>query len=341
MDPKPAIQPRLASLFEPLSVVGPLFPRPGRAADRFAFVAASDEAPSNARPQSHVDHGPLTGPPEALLPTPSSKIESESGGLTGPETLPPVAAKRQKPVTARVKLAEPEPRLPTEGHTASRAQIVAAAQRSEEGKARIVVPVIGVAVSAETSHRDEPVRPPKISKATESEGLGTLVAHANETRRPTAVARPENNSVEPRNSETLNAIPAADRPPAIKPLGQNDPVDSSLQTLVVPHTTIEEIRAAQGPLPYSTKPEARRDAKPGSAISNIKPHRDSRVRHDDPTDQEPIGFNAQPSINVTIGRVEIRAQLPAESRRPGRHSESPKLMGLDDYLRQRAQGGKG
>lgn len=51
---------------------------------------------------------------------------------------------------------------------------------------------------------------------------------------------------------------------------------------------------------------------------------------------------AQPTINVTIGRVEVKAtreQAPAP--RPARPASNPAVMSLDDYLKRRAAGGIG
>jgi hypothetical protein len=44
----------------------------------------------------------------------------------------------------------------------------------------------------------------------------------------------------------------------------------------------------------------------------------------------------EPTINVTIGRVEVRAMLPATSQR--KQSPNTPMMGLDEYLRNRAKG---
>ena len=46
---------------------------------------------------------------------------------------------------------------------------------------------------------------------------------------------------------------------------------------------------------------------------------------------------SMPTINVTIGRVEIRAAAPVA--RPRATARGPKTLSLDDYVRQRANGG--
>lgn len=49
---------------------------------------------------------------------------------------------------------------------------------------------------------------------------------------------------------------------------------------------------------------------------------------------------AQPGIQVTIGRIEVRAIPPASSPlRPQRSPSTPSIMGLEDYLNRRAKGG--
>lgn len=55
--------------------------------------------------------------------------------------------------------------------------------------------------------------------------------------------------------------------------------------------------------------------------------------------EPPESIQPEPTVQVTIGRIEIRASMDAAPRREGRQSAAPKLMSLDDYLRQRAEGG--
>jgi hypothetical protein len=45
-----------------------------------------------------------------------------------------------------------------------------------------------------------------------------------------------------------------------------------------------------------------------------------------------------PTIQVTIGRIEVRA-TPAATPRPQAARSAPSVMSLDDYLNQRAKGG--
>jgi hypothetical protein len=344
LEPTPAIQPRLASLFEPLSLVGPLFPRPGRVGDRFETIAARDEAAPDALSQPRADHEPGIGPPISSLPPTLLKIAKEGSNPASSEVPKLVSDQQRKPVATTMNLAEPESRIPEKmaDGIRGREQIVSASRRSQEGKAKIVVPVIGVPSSTESSHRDQPGWPEKASDATKNEVAVTLVANTYEARRPTEAARLENELVARRDSESLNESRARDRSTAITPLSQNDQRPSPSQGLVVPRATIETIRADRGPRSPISIPEtaAPRDATVSKPIANIKPHKGSRARPTDTGGDEPASPEGQPSVNVTIGRVEVRALLATTSRPSRKDSESPKLMGLDDYLRQRAQGGK-
>lgn len=56
--------------------------------------------------------------------------------------------------------------------------------------------------------------------------------------------------------------------------------------------------------------------------------------------QSPVPIESEPSINVTIGRIEVRA-VPADNRKTTspRRSESP-VMPLEDYLRKQRRGGE-
>jgi hypothetical protein len=336
----PVIQPRLASLFEPLGLVGPLFPGPGRG-DRFETIAARDEGAPDAQPQSRADHG--TEPARSSLSAVLLKTAKETSDPPSSQALPPVSDQQLKPVVPTTNLAEPESRSPKEtDDLVSRDQIVSTSRPSEGAKAKIVVPVIGVAVSSERFHHDEPSRPEKVSEAAKNEFAVAVVADAGETRRPEESTRSENKLVKRRDSESLNESNAEDSSNAITSRSQSYQPQSSLPGLAVPRTTSETIPTDRGPRPPVSIPETavRRGPTAIKPIADIKPRRDSGLRSTGPADEGPSESENQPRISVTIGRIEIRAQLPPASRPSTKGSNAPKLMGLDDYLRQRAQGGK-
>jgi hypothetical protein len=66
-------------------------------------------------------------------------------------------------------------------------------------------------------------------------------------------------------------------------------------------------------------------------ISPLKPAATPAVSLLQPSPKEP------PAIHVTIGRVEVRAMMPAAQVKPPPERSAPK-MSLDDYLRSRNGG---
>jgi hypothetical protein len=60
------------------------------------------------------------------------------------------------------------------------------------------------------------------------------------------------------------------------------------------------------------------------------------VTHDAPSPSSLTDPQPAPTIHVTIGRVEVRAMLPATS--PRKQSPPTSLMGLNEYLRKRTEG---
>jgi hypothetical protein len=338
----PAIQPRLAALFEPLSLMGPLFPRLGRFDDRFEVDVARNEPGSDTLPQTRADREPENNPLISVRATASlNSEEEESRAPNHSDAALTLSDDQSKPVATTVEFAKPEPsQKKTPDDSKRQEHIVSVSRLSEESKARIAAPAIGVPASDETSHREKVGHPDKFSERAKDQVVVTSVADANETLRPGESARAAKKLVEPRGSVRLNESRSPDRSSAIIPLDhfyQNQ----SPQSLIVTRATAEVIRAERGARAASAAESAALPSANGpSSIASLKPPRDPRLRRADPGAEESISSETQPSINVTIGRVEIRAQPPTVSRPPGKNSNSPKLMGLDDYLRQRAQGGK-
>ena len=66
------------------------------------------------------------------------------------------------------------------------------------------------------------------------------------------------------------------------------------------------------------------------------PFESRNATHDAPSPSSLTDSQPAPTIHVTIGRVEVRATLPATS--PRKQSPPAPLMGLDEYLRKRAKG---
>lgn len=58
----------------------------------------------------------------------------------------------------------------------------------------------------------------------------------------------------------------------------------------------------------------------------------SVIKQSQPT---PEKTETTPTINVTIGRIEVRATTPATASKPAKPKQKPAVMSLDEYLRQR------
>lgn len=88
------------------------------------------------------------------------------------------------------------------------------------------------------------------------------------------------------------------------------------------------------PVPFSTQFESRgirSELGLTSMTARAKKHSTSKL--------EPLGPDAEPSIHVTIGRVEVRAELAASTSRAADRPASA-VMGLEEYLRRRTKRGK-
>ncbi|HWS54785.1 MAG TPA: hypothetical protein VN228_11690, partial [Pyrinomonadaceae bacterium] len=83
-------------------------------------------------------------------------------------------------------------------------------------------------------------------------------------------------------------------------------------------------RAARRPAALTIEPR----------ISRHVPHRAAA------RDDARAPAQAAPTVNVTIGRVEVRA-VPAPPAPAARRAASPPHMSLEEYLRRRAGGGAG
>ena len=196
---------------------------------------------------------------------------------------------------------------------------------SSDANSKLVVPVISLPIE-------------KVSPETRNEVVVAFASADHQARQASENKRANNQAVAQRDSELLSKVSVKE-----KFSGENDKKLSSSPNLVEPHVTLETNRtekASRSPA-YIPEPSRLRTPNLSRPIANMKPHRASRSELDARAADVPPRPEVQPTINVTIGRIEVRASTPTVSRPSRQDSESPKLMGLEDYLRQRAQGGKG
>lgn len=88
------------------------------------------------------------------------------------------------------------------------------------------------------------------------------------------------------------------------------------------------------PVPFLTQFESR-GIRPELGLTPMT----ARAKKDSTSKLEPLHPDAEPSIHVTIGRVEVRAELAASTSRAADRPASA-VMGLEEYLRRRTKRGR-
>jgi hypothetical protein len=286
-------------------------------------------------------------PPASSRPTTQSgevndarpeNIGERSPRLSEPER--PATSPAIKPTLQTLPLPE---RKPDEtGNPES--NVAHAAPSPEKPGAPIVVPVIAFSSVHERADREV---------ETSAEGARRALAEIDipasgktrETSQP-ALKPQQHKPIEPVISEARNEPRPDNKPKAIAPLDQVQQERHPTSRVVVPRVVIEPPRAQQNQPPAALVRNPPSPAVSKVTKSSTSPNdlpMGSRARRSADLDTQPVRADeaVEQVINVTIGRVEIRAELPTTTRQKVRSSKpSSSLMSLDDYLRQRAQGGK-
>ena len=122
--------------------------------------------------------------------------------------------------------------------------------------------------------------------------------------------------------------PTSIQPTTIKSSSQPQPVVAPLSEPIVPNLVESDPMPALTPMP-----------RPAKTKVEVQPQITSSVKQVTTASGNTVSKNSSfSSIEVTIGRIEVRATPPPVSPQPKSRSKSP-VMSLDEYLRQRAQGG--
>lgn len=155
----------------------------------------------------------------------------------------------------------------------------------------------------------------------------SVVASGNALGEVQARAHPPRHEVVP-ESPTSNRPPTASLP--TKNEQQSIESKTALEPLAEPVTAVER-RAPD----FSVSGKATPHAKVSPTLLTIRPRLQVPSHQAEPPLTEQRSSPAAPTIRVTIGRVEVRAVMPAQpAPRPARHKPSPSLS-LEDYLKQR------
>lgn len=283
--------------------------------DRLESTAASEEAAFDLV-QARAN-GPENEPRASSSPITASKVFDESSHPGDIEDVTPRVPKRERrPVATTMKpAAEQSPKL----------------EKIVDG-------------ANESPRRNDPGRGETATPAARDESVLTSPGDIREPHRLASAARLQNKPGERGPSEQLSEPRVANNSTTVAPADHIDQRGRS-GTLVVPRIVIEKISADKYQrrpisLPVSKVPQGGNGFR--SSTNALDSATGSAARPLVELDKEPAQTETiEPIINVTIGRVEVRAAAPATSQLKDRNSTaSSKLMSLDDYLRQRAQGGK-
>jgi hypothetical protein len=358
------VQPRLTSLFEPPSLVGPIFSRTKLVDDRLESVELSETVPADNPDYTQTaitrEYEPQRSS-SLVAPLPVSGKSSESEEIKeGMQAHVP----KHRPVETTMKAAlAVQPAQPEEVARGDRSETkkVCAEPAPPKIDPQVVVPAVRIGSANEILRRYEPGEVETNSKPTNNTyiALDQPTSHtkntsppvtANDKRAHVATDKTPQPDVPPSAAKRQNKL--SERGAA---KGLSDPqlenrhtptrTDITEQrraiTLLVPDITIERSTADRDQRPLKSMPEflmpdSSRSRPSASAVITSHPLHPVRwAEESGPTD------DVVPVINVTIGRVEVRAVGPTPSPPKDRSSTpSSQLMSLDDYLRERAQGDK-
>ncbi len=200
-------------------------------------------------------------------------------------------------------------------------------------------PVTGEALRPLNERPPESLRPTLAAAADKAKGNEPLLPAANESGQRVSPL-PAIASVEQVEAMPQKKNPAAEKVSPPNPLRPSSaapfplpPIEMERRQAVVERIVEPSEKQQSTPAPLSTlipKPGEGRAAVAVKAQPNL-------IRPSAPDKVAAEVSQPETIINVTIGRIEVRA-TPAQPSRPERHRSAPQVMTLDDYLRKRSGG---
>ncbi len=293
-----------SSAFEPetaetISPSEPLRPQP--------FGVNDDAADSLSPSPSRASSPPPEAPSEPARRTATDEAPSTGNrpqaSLSSEETAAPLPVERVE-LVERVEIFKPSPPQPSPSGLEAEAKTVGASSGpAAPTRETILVPVLD---TRETLGRAAPVR----------EGEARM-SHSSEA--PPIVPQPSKPPVRVDESVAKREAVEPAPKPAPKPARLERDEGSEYETLKARRERQRQASAALVEPRITRRAEARAAAfRQAEAQSKAEP---------------------APTINVTIGRIEIRATAPASRPAARRETESAAPMSLEDYLRRRGGGG--
>jgi hypothetical protein len=322
----PVVRPRLPSLFEPPDGVAPLPAAPGEPDVDWALEPQDGELPqapaARSRSRSAEPGHPVPGRMPDLADDPESIVE--------PRAIAPARSPLVRPARA--------PELPSPA-------------------------VFGEAAPV--------AEPPPMPGKTSSE-VRVAPALPGEPPAPPATIQRIVERVLVAGGEPAGPARSIDQPPAIRPIQPQlappepspapgrGPLDMAVPAergFAAPHQSDDDIKVGSrerlvAPEPAAWQPHARQPRADQRSEAQAQPAQPApsvprsavvvqtqMIRYAEAPRPAPEAAPPAPTIQVTIGRVEVRATPQARPTAAAR--QAPAATGLDDYLRQRSRGGGG
>jgi hypothetical protein len=149
-------------------------------------------------------------------------------------------------------------------------------------------------------------------------------------------------------SDTPSAPAGSDRPVILVPLprrgGQKDDSASIDLETDAEFQLSPDLQAHELPKPQTlirpAKPPTRRQRVSSSSQSNklLEAQEEAGLKTDPTTTGNEAEMPGEPTIHVTIGRVEVRLVQPPATKPPPARTATPPALSLDEYLKKRSEG---
>lgn len=314
-----------------------MFPRLG--GGRLESAAVSEEAAADLV-QARTANGRVNEPRKTL--SPGSVVQGVDEFVYPadiPEETPRVPKRETRPFAATTKaVSEQSRKLENAVDPVSTPDpSVSAEPPPPKTDKPVVVPVVR-RPSAEDRRGDDPGLRATHPEALQLEHAPTAAGDVREARHQAPTTLSQNEPSERRTTAEFEPR-VENKSPTVAALDQFGQQQRSA-TLVVPQIVVERISAdsdrqpaISGPLSFVANDRLSTNAPDSPTGSDARPF---AKLGKEPAQTETI----EPIVNITIGRIEVRAAAPVipppKARNP---ASSSRLMSLDDYLRQRAEGG--
>jgi hypothetical protein len=350
LNPAEVVQPRLTSLFEPPPVSGWLDSGRSPGLEKVEDEPASGETGLNvpSSPEQTTGHPPESRPSVADL-SPSSNTGQQPGELSAIPELRP-----EKPIGHPQSLRTPAELQPAD-HSMS----------EQSGQSVAIRPSAEPAPQKQRPTGQQPLQPGEDSLPVKARSVQSLEPPAPSPERPTSSAIPgplvqpgtplqftENALQHPALERLGSLLTTGEQQPTLQPLIQEIVVERMVSPAASPPTDASSVKS-ESALSLISTAERESQTAPEQDIRGPEPSpvaaTSARVvaqphvtQYVEPAGLIPIGPvprpEPAPTIQVTIGRVEVRAMPPTPRPSEKQRPKTP-VMSLDEYLSRRASGG--